>query len=90
MDLGFAKNNDNLGEIEFYDRVEEILYYHPLMFDNEYMVYTKNDNKYLFVGANDTPNLQCYLIKDKRYYQRAVVSVSIKSIKTLENNCFKY
>lgn len=87
---------DKLGEIEFYDgRVKDILYYTPLASKDEYMIVTKDGERYLVSAAfryNEDPinskfshkvppKIQVYLIKDNKYYFcNDVTTISIRGV----------
>ena len=87
---------NKLGEIEFYDgRVKDILYYIPLATNNEYMLVTKDGERYLVSAAlkyNEDPidskfgyktpqKIQVYIIKNNKYYARNdVTTISIRGV----------
>lgn len=87
---------NKLGEIEFYDgRVKDILYYTPLATNDEYMLITKDGERYLVSAASKynedsidskfgykaSPKIQVYIIKNNKYYVRNdIKTITIRSV----------
>ena len=87
---------DKLGEINFYDgRIKDILYYVPLVSKDEYMLVTKDGERYLISAAskyNEDPTdskfdykvplkLQVYIIRNNKYYICSdVANISIRGV----------
>lgn len=87
---------DKLGEIEFYNgNIKDILYYTPLASKDEYMLVTKDGERYLVsaafkynedsidskFGYKVSPKIQVYIIKNNKYYVcNDVSSISIRGV----------
>lgn len=87
---------NKLGEIKFYDgSIKDILYYTPLLDKDEFLITTKDGEKYL-VGANYRYNedgldskfrtpipqkIQVYIIRNNKYYICSdVTNISIRGV----------
>lgn len=78
---------DKLGKITFYDgRTKDILYYVPLINEDEFMFVTKDGDRYLICcNENEYRKLQSYIIKDNRYYYANIERIEIYAVKNIDN-----
>lgn len=87
---------NKLGEIEFYNgNIKDILYYTPLASKDEYMLVTKDGERYLISAAFNynkdpidskfdykvPPKIQAYIIKNNKYYVcDNITTISIRGV----------